>query len=223
MIIIASLIAFISLILIHLIQIKIEKPIIETKVIPDVSDMEKIPRSTLSFRFGVRFQLIFSIVSSAFFSMLAPYLDGIGYPPYIYGIANFCAMILGVIILSQVGKLMDKYGPDFLYHYGWIAYGLVYLFLLTTQNVVIIILIWAWPAYVFILATEYLAATDSAPKDVLKSMTWAEVSRAGGVVIGNLIGGFIAVFYSFRAVMMFSAIGCLSLGLFLIVYQHFKN
>jgi len=150
---------------------------------------------------------------------LAPYLNQIGYPSFVYGIANFLAMLFGVIILTQAGKLLDRRGPEFMYHYGWISYGLVYALLLTTTNIVVIIIIWAWPAYVFILGTEYIAATKSKKGEILKSMTWSDVSRAGGVVCGNITGGILATFFGFRGVLMFSAIGCLCCGLFLVIYS----
>ncbi len=178
-------------------------------------------KSILSLRFGLGYQFVLSLISSTFFSMLAPYLNEIGYPSYIYGIANFAAMILGVVVLSQAGKLIDRYGPDFMYHYGWISYGLVYALLLTTTNIIVIVLIWSWPAYVFILGTEYLAATKSKKGEILKSMTWSDVSRAGGVVCGNITGGVLATFFGFRGVLLFSAIGCLCCGLFLLVYKRF--
>lgn len=228
MLLIALFVAILSIILISLIPIpsgnQLKQLILEQDTSAENAESsskipQKIHETRFSLRFGLIYQFVLSLISSTFFSMLAPYLNQIGYPSYVYGIANFLAMILGVIILSQAGKMLDRYGPEFMYHYGWISYGLVYALLLTTTNIIVIILIWAWPAYVFILGTEYLAATKSKKGEILKSMTWSDVSRAGGVVCGNITGGIIATFFGFQGVLMFSAIGCVGCGLFLIIYS----
>ena len=194
-------------------NLAINEPSLKSKI------SQKIHNSAFSLRFGLIYQFILSVISSTFFSMLAPYLNQIGYASYVYGIANFSAMALGILILSLAGKMIDRYGPDFMYHYGWLSYFLVYALLLTTQNIIIIIIIWSWPAYVFVLGTEYLAATQSKSGEVLKSMTRSDVARASGVVCGNIIGGIIATFYGFQFVMWFSAVGCLCIGVFLIGYN----
>lgn len=107
--------------------------------------------------------------------------------------------------------------------YGWISYGLVYLFLLLTQNVFLIILVWSWPAYVFVLGTELIAASSKNRNEVLKAMTFSDIMRSGGMVVGCILGGIIATFLSFKGVIIFGAVGCLVIGITLISIQLLKS
>jgi MFS family permease len=89
---------------------------------------------------------------------------------------------------------------------------------------VIIILIWAWPAYVFTLSSEYLASEEKNPTQSLRNMTKANLSITGGVVAGQILGGILMIKGSYRDVLWFALSGSILMGLILLIvsiFQHF--
>ncbi len=102
-------------------------------------------------------------------------------------------------------------------------YALVYLFLLLTQNLVLIFIIWLWPAYPFFMATEYLASFNVAKDQAIRNMAKATFARSAGMVVGIILGGWIALIGGFSLAIQFALWGSVVMGVVMAIKRFFTR
>jgi predicted MFS family arabinose efflux permease len=173
--------------------------------------------SLFTFPQALRFQFLLVMVSSVFFGLFAPFLKSIGMGSWFFGFANLGAAILGAVSFNIFGKILDKWGPDVLYLYGWISYSIIYLCLMSL-NTILIFIIWMWPAYSFHISTEYLASIQDNKQQAIQDMAKSAFARSFGLVMGVIIGGLIMLWGTFYTVLCIGFFGSLSIGLGSIIF-----
>ena len=190
----------------------------------DSTGKEKLlHHSVFNFRQALVFQFLLVIVSSSFFGLFAPYLNSLHMGTWFYGLSQFGSAILGAMVFALFGFILDKRGPDFLFWWAWISYALVYLFLLLTQNLVLIFIIWLWPAYPFFMATEYLASFNVAKDQAIRNMAKATFARSAGMVVGIILGGWIALIGGFSLAIQFALWGSVVMGVVMAIKRFFTR
>ncbi|MFX1365658.1 MAG: MFS transporter [Promethearchaeota archaeon] len=180
--------------------------------------------SIFTFKSALMYQLFLAIFAAMFFGLFSAYLQELGALSWFYGTTNALAAFLGIIAFKLFGKILDKYGPDILFAYGWITYIIVYIGLLT-RNITIIFIVWTLPAFTFQIATEYLATQHPNKKRVIRNMALATFTQTSGIAIGIISGGIIAIFGLFRVVLLVSLFGNLIMGaiyISLLIIKHYK-
>ncbi len=217
MILVALIFSIISILLIPLIgSVKI-KNVYDPKIsVPESLRVTKAFKSTLSYSEMLAIQFAVFLFASTFFGLIGPYISYLGAPGWLYGITNAIPGILSIIVFWIFGKILDRSGPDFLVFYGWISYSLVFLGLLS-QNVIVIFIVWIWPAYAFRVATEYMASQLKDKSKAVRNMALASFFALAGNVLGGIMGGLLTLFSAdistqFQIVLWVSLIGVTIIG-----------
>ncbi|MBN2156396.1 MAG: MFS transporter [Candidatus Lokiarchaeota archaeon] len=223
MILIAIALSAVTIILIPLLPVMVTPETSDKTLYPDPSlaDVHPPYQSILSFKEALIYQFILLFAATSFFGLLSAYLQFLDLPTWFFGLSNAIPGILAIFMFYLFGRILDRFGPNTLYHFGWISYLLVYLGLLS-NNVVIIFLVWIWPAYTFRLSTEYLASHQWDKSQAIRNMALAGFVNIAGIVFGNLFGGILTLFsdqlqIQFRIVLLASIIGIFLVGVSLVL------
>ncbi|MHA1110101.1 MAG: MFS transporter [Promethearchaeota archaeon] len=195
MILAAEILSIFSILLIPLIgNVKIQNPDYDPKIIPPEPIIsQKSFSSTHSFREVLIIQFCIFFFSSTFFGLIGAYQQHLDAPIWFYGLNNAIPGLLGIVVFWIFGKILDRSGPNALIFYGWISYSLVFLGLLS-QNLIIIFMVWLWPAYAFRIASEYLASRQKDKSKAIRNMALASFFTLAGNVLGGIMGGLLTLF-----------------------------
>ena len=181
-------------------------------------------KSIFSFKSALIYQFFLLVFAAMFFGLFSAFLQDLGALSWFYGSIYAIDALFGVITFRLFGKILDKYGPDSLFAFGWITYTVVYLGLLS-GNIIIIFVVWTLPAFTFHISTEFSASRQSNKKKVIRNMALATFTQTLGTALGIILGGIIAIFSPFQIVMLVSLIGNLIMGAIytlLLLIKHFK-
>jgi MFS family permease len=219
MLLVAEVLAILSIVLIPLIpDVKIKTVEYDPKMItPELLISKRLFSSTHSFKEVLIIQFSIFFFSSTFFGLIGAYQQYLMAPIWFYGLNNAIPGILGIIVFWIFGKILDRYGPNALIFYGWISYSFVFLGLLS-QNLIIIFIVWLWPAYAFRIASEYLASRQKDKSKAIRNMALASFFTLAGNVLGGVMGGLLTLFsvnesIQFQIVLRFSLIGVTGVGI----------
>jgi MFS family permease len=197
---------------------------LETKNVLTISNILNSPvleqkstkSSVISFKWGLAYQFFIGLFAAAFHGIYAPFINHLGVGSWFFGLTNIGSAILGIITFSLFGRILDRYGSDNLYWYGWITYVLVYLALLT-ENLWIVFIVWMFPCYSFYIATEFLAGQQSNRDWAVRNMATATFAQQFSRVIGVILGGSITIWGDYRTVLWVNTCGTLVIGGIMII------
>ena len=218
MLLVAAILSIFSILLIPLIpDVKIKSVEYDPKIVtPELVISKRSFSTTHSFREALIIQFSIFFFSSTFFGLIGAYLQHLEAPIWVYGLNNAIPGILGIIVFWIFGKILDRYGPNALIFYGWMSYSIVFLGLLS-QNLIIIFIVWLWPAYAFKIASEYLASRQEDKSKAIRNMALASFFTLAGNVLGGIMGGLLTLFsdnpsIQFQIVLGVSLIGVTGVG-----------
>src|SRR3989344_356317 len=146
-------------------------------------------------RFTIYFTLInfTANIASPFFTVYM--LKSLNFSYAQYTIAGFVSAISGLLIMSQIGKIGDKYGNISIIKISGFLIPFVPLLWLLTKNFYLILLIQvfsgiAWAAFNLSSSNFYFDSTS--PQRRAACLTYLNVLTGIGVFLGGILGGYLS-------------------------------
>lgn len=139
------------------------------------------------------FMFIFMVGGSAFGPMASVYLVQLGNSRTVYGIFTFLSFIVGGLVSTRVGGLVDKYGSGNVLLLAALAYIAQFMAVYSVKAPLPALIAWSFPIYLLgWIAAMAAVAEGTSSGNRGTGMGLLTSSKNFGMVAGSLAGGVIA-------------------------------
>lgn len=139
------------------------------------------------------FMFIFMVGGSAFGPMASVYLVQLGNSRTVYGIFTFLSFIVGGLVSTRVGGLVDKYGSGNVLLLAALAYIAQFMAVYSVKAPLPALIAWSFPIYLLgWIAAMAAVAEGTSIGNRGTGMGLLTSSKNFGMVAGSLVGGMIA-------------------------------